>query len=83
MTDPALPGWTSAGTIDGVPLWRRTSEPVYVAATDRDQLAFLDVALEWFDTAGPQEFVTFIERKGMSCVVAPPDTVPGGLGHCR
>ncbi|MCO6003384.1 hypothetical protein NE236_00130 [Actinoallomurus purpureus] len=63
MTDPAPPGWISAGTIDGVPLWRRTSEPVWVAATDRDQLVFLDVALEWFDMAGPQEFVAFIERR--------------------
>jgi hypothetical protein len=40
MAEPALPGWISAGAIDDVPLWRRTSEPVYVAATDRDQLAF-------------------------------------------
>lgn len=62
MTERALPGWVGAGEIDGIPLWRRTSEPVYVAAADRDQLAFLDAALALFDTAGPREFVEFIER---------------------
>ncbi|GAA0338548.1 hypothetical protein NE235_27855 [Actinoallomurus spadix] len=70
MTVPALPGWISAGTIDGVPLWRRAGEPVYVAATDTDQLAFLDAALEWFDEAGPQEFAAFVERRGFRPVSA-------------
>jgi hypothetical protein len=54
MTERALPGWVGAGEIDGVPLWRRTSEPVYVAAADRDQLAFLDATLALFDGARPR-----------------------------
>lgn len=72
MTEHALSGWIGAGEIDGVPLWRRTFEPVYVAAADHDQLAFLDAALALFDTAGPREFADFVERRAI-----PPHQPPG------
>lgn len=76
MTECALPGWSGAGHIDGVPLWRRTSEPVYVAAADRDQLTFLDAALALFDTAGPREFAEFVERaKNLHPELGPSDQV--------
>ena len=76
MTELALPGWIGAGEIDGVPLWRRASEPVYVAAADRDQLAFLDAALTLFDTAGPREFAEFVERRAI-----PRHEPSGGAEH--
>ncbi len=60
-----LPGWIRLDVeADGVPLWKRQDEPVYVGTGDMDQLRFLGAALIRFERMSPQEFVSFIAEAG-------------------
>lgn len=59
------PGWIRLDAeADGVPLFRRQSEPVYVGTGDMDQLRFLGAALIRFDRMTPAEFTAFITEVG-------------------
>lgn len=63
---PIRPGWIRLGAeADGVPLWRRHGEPVYVATSDMDQLRFIGAAFARFERMSPQEFTDFVTGPGL------------------
>jgi hypothetical protein len=54
-------GWTRAGNIGRVPLWKR--EPCYVATRDMDHLRFIGSALVRFEVMSASEFHAFIQHE--------------------
>ncbi len=61
--DHTPPGWTFAeAEVEGVPVWKRDGEPVYVATSDLDQLRCVGAALARFAYMDASEFTDFVER---------------------
>ena len=55
------PGWTRLDKlVNGLPAWKRRTDPLIVATGDFDEFLFIAAALEQFDVMDPFEFMKFI-----------------------
>lgn len=59
---PVPQGWSRAGEVGGVPLWRWGDEPVFMATGDMDQLWFAGVALRRFDAMSAEELRAYLRE---------------------